>query len=123
MVTKQVSLLDWNWDVSISSIGLGVATAAARQTGELTKSKSMFNLTAVLVLLCRPVHARTGVDIMVRSGFREYDVKNCVLLPAAGRRTQLFILLFSEPGVCGVAYPCRIDQLLGKEGSKEWGQM
>ena len=32
--------------------------------------------------------------------------KSCVLLPAAGRRTQLFILLFSEPGVCGFAEPC-----------------
>ena len=32
--------------------------------------------------------------------------KNCVLLPAAGRRTQLFHLIFSEPGVCGFADPC-----------------
>ena len=32
--------------------------------------------------------------------------KNCVLLPAAGRRTQIFILLFLEPGVCGFADPC-----------------
>ena len=32
----------------------------------------------------------TGVDLMVRSGFREYEVKNCVLLPAAGRKTQFF---------------------------------
>ena len=33
--------------------------------------------------------------------------KHCVVLPAAGRRTQLFHLIFSEPGVCGFADPCR----------------
>ena len=32
---------------------------------------------------------------------------NCVLLPAAGRRMQLFALIFSEPGVRGLADPCR----------------
>ena len=29
-----------------------------------------------------------------------------VLLLQAGRRMQIFILLFSEPGVCGFADPC-----------------
>ena len=32
--------------------------------------------------------------------------KSCVLLPVAGRRTQLFYLIFTEPGVCGFADPC-----------------
>ena len=32
--------------------------------------------------------------------------KNCVFLPAAGRRTQFFIIMFSELGVCGFADPC-----------------
>ena len=31
-------------------------------------------------------------------------IKSCVLLPAAGRRSQLFILIFTEPGVRGLAY-------------------
>ena len=35
--------------------------------------------------------------------------KNCVLLPAAGRRTQLFHLIFSEPGVCGFADLCKFQ--------------
>ena len=32
---------------------------------------------------------------------------SCVILPAAGWRTQLFILLFSQPGTRGLADPCR----------------
>ena len=48
----------------------------------------------------------TGVDFMVRSGFREYEVKNCVLLPAAGRKTQLFLLIFTEPGAQHKVHPC-----------------
>ena len=33
-------------------------------------------------------------------------IKSCVLLPAAGRRTQLFHLIYTEPGPCGLADPC-----------------
>ena len=33
-------------------------------------------------------------------------IKSCVLLPSAGRKTQLFILIFTEPGICGLADPC-----------------
>ena len=33
-------------------------------------------------------------------------IKSCVLLPAAGRRTQLFHLIFTEPGPRGLADPC-----------------
>ena len=40
-------------------------------------------------------------------GSENKGIKSCVLLPAAGRRTQLFILLFSESGVCGFAHPCK----------------
>ena len=32
--------------------------------------------------------------------------KSCILLPAAGRRTQLFHLIFSEPGVHLLVHPC-----------------
>ena len=39
-------------------------------------------------------------------GLKNKRIKSCVLLPAAGRRTQLFHLIFSEPGVCGSADPC-----------------
>ena len=35
-------------------------------------------------------------------------------MPAAGRRTQLFILSFSEPGVCGFADHCTQMQSLSK---------
>ena len=41
-------------------------------------------------------------------------IKSCVLLPAAGRRTQIFILLFSEPGVCGFADPCTGREITSK---------
>ena len=33
--------------------------------------------------------------------------KNCVLLPAAGRRTQFFLLIFTKPGRSLLAEPCR----------------
>ena len=46
-------------------------------------------------------------------------IKSCVLLPAAGRRTQLFQLIFTEPGVCGFADPCS----LGTRGYLEVGLM
>ena len=39
-------------------------------------------------------------------GSEKMRMKSCVLLPAAGRKTQLFILIFSEPGVRGLADPC-----------------
>ena len=32
--------------------------------------------------------------------------KNCVLLPAAGRRTQLFHLIFTQPGAYLLEHPC-----------------
>ena len=37
--------------------------------------------------------------------------KNCVLLPAAARRAQLFHLLFTEPGVHLLVHPCKLDRL------------
>ena len=45
-------------------------------------------------------------------GSKNKRIKSCVRLPAAGRRTQLFILIFTEPGVCGFAKPCT-DYYLG----------
>ena len=32
--------------------------------------------------------------------------KSCVLLPAAGRKTQLFHLISTEPGVHLLVHPC-----------------
>ena len=43
----------------------------------------------------------------MRSGFREYEVnKFSVILPAAGRRTQIFHLMFTEPGMDQKVHPC-----------------
>ena len=39
-------------------------------------------------------------------GSENKRIKSCVLLPAAGRRTQLFHLIFTEPGPRGLADPC-----------------
>ena len=41
-------------------------------------------------------------------GSENIRIKGCVFLPAAGRRTQLFHIIFTEPGPCGLAYayPC-----------------
>ena len=33
-------------------------------------------------------------------------LKNCVLLPAAGRKTQFFLLIFTEPGAQHKVHPC-----------------
>ena len=35
--------------------------------------------------------------------------KSCVLLPTAGRRTQLFHLIFMEPGNHTLAHPCTVS--------------
>ena len=42
-------------------------------------------------------------------GSENKRIKSCVLLPATVRRTQLFILLFLEPGVCGFANSCTLS--------------
>ena len=42
-------------------------------------------------------------------GSENMRVKSCVLLPTAGRRMQLFILIFSEPGVRGLADLCSLN--------------
>ena len=39
-------------------------------------------------------------------GSKSKKMKSCILLPAAGRRTQLFQLIFTEPWVCRFADPC-----------------
>ena len=36
--------------------------------------------------------------------------KNCVLLPAAGKSTQFFLLLFTEPGVYLLGHPSSLSQ-------------
>ena len=38
--------------------------------------------------------------------FREYEEEKLRSLPAAGRRTQLFHLVFTEPGVHLLVHPC-----------------
>ena len=47
-------------------------------------------------------------------GSENKRIKSCVLLPAAGRRTQLFHLIFTEPGVCGFAEPCKLFYSFGR---------
>ena len=44
-------------------------------------------------------------------GSENKRIKSCVLLPATGRRAQLFHLIFSKPGVCGFADPCIISRV------------
>ena len=41
--------------------------------------------------------------------FCEYEEKNCVHLHAAGRRTQLFHHIFTEPGVHLIGHPCILN--------------
>ena len=60
-----------------------------------------------VALVAKNEKACTGISKSTNPRFQEYKrIKSCVLLPAAGRRTQLFHLIFTEPGVCGFAYPC-----------------
>ena len=43
-------------------------------------------------------------------------------MPAAGRRTQLFILIFSEPGVCGFADPCTLYKCISLYKTKSFAK-
>ena len=50
-----------------------------------------------------PVH---GTTKRLRPGLVNKRRKNCIPLPAAGRRTQFFQLLFTKPGRSLLAEPC-----------------
>ena len=41
---------------------------------------------------------------------------NCVLLPAAGRRTQLFQLIFTEPRAHHIVHPCICSYVTQNKG-------
>ena len=47
-----------------------------------------------------------GVDFLVRSRFREYKKKSCIILPATDKRTQCFPLIFREPEAHHKFHPC-----------------
>ena len=53
-------------------------------------------------------------------GSKNKRIKSWFLLPAAGRRTQLFHLIFKEPGVCGFADPCTVSEI-GMTTLELWG--
>ena len=42
------------------------------------------------------------------------QVKSSVLLPTAGRRTQLFLLIFTEPGFHLLGHPCTLQTQTAK---------
>ena len=50
---------------------------------------------------------KEAVILLRGPGSEKMRSKSSVLLPAADRRTQLFIPIFSEPGSRGLADPCR----------------
>ena len=52
---------------------------------------------------------------MVRSGFREFEDEKLCFLPAAGRRTQVFYLLYTEPRGHHKVHPCSIQFLRFQE--------
>ena len=47
-----------------------------------------------------------GPEILLPIGCVKMRWKNCVLQPAAGKRTQLFHLIFTAPGVHLLVQPC-----------------
>ena len=55
-------------------------------------------------------------------GVRQKIIKSLGLgmLPTVGRRTQLFHLIFSEPGVCGFADPCTGSPILITPEGQYW---
>ena len=55
-------------------------------------------------------------------GSENKRIKSCVLLPAAGRRTQLVHLIFTEPRVCGFAQPCIAAETVRGAGKTDWLQ-
>ena len=48
--------------------------------------------------------------------FGEYEVKKLRSLPAAGRRTQFFLFIITEPGVHLLGHPCRERKSRTAEG-------
>ena len=51
--------------------------------------------------------------------FCENEVKSCNLLPAAGWRTQLILLILMEPGNRTIAHPCTEWNNLHEKRKKE----
>ena len=84
-----------NWD----SISYNFEPFMKISTNMLKLTKPQFEKGDVYQLLQGSANPQT-------SGSENKRIKICVLLAAAGRRTQLFHLIFSEPGVCGFAGPC-----------------
>ena len=61
---------------------------------------------ALVVGVVVVVLAVQGWTLWCAPGSVNLSRKYCVLLPAAGRRTQLFHLIFTEPGVPVLGHPC-----------------
>ena len=72
--------------------------------GLLTLASScLLQATATAPLL---PHTIQGSAKRLRPGLVNMRRKNCVLLPAAGKRTQYFHLMFTKPGRSLLAEPC-----------------
>ena len=94
---KEVSKMNWVLSPSL----LFASSRAHANCGTHCKPDQGMN-----VQNCSCLHLQGSANPRT-PGSEKMRMKSCVLLPAAGRKTQLFILIFSEPGVRGLADPCR----------------
>ena len=69
----------------------------------------MSRLPQRTIHICRPQNIPNlqGSANLRGPGSENKRINGCVILPAADRRTQLFHLIFTQPGPRGFAYPCR----------------
>ena len=58
------------------------------------------------------LHYVQGSANPLTPGSENIMIKSCVFMPVAGGRAELFILIFSGPGVCGLANPCMSPSLV-----------
>ena len=78
-----------------------------RRRDEAVVPREWLHFLSPTLLPCRSVTLQGSANPRT-PGSEDMRIKSCVFLPAAGRRGQLVILIFSESGVCGLADPCTL---------------
>ena len=77
------------------------------------------------MVYCDPIGNREKIGMFIQGCTKRWTPgsvnmkrKNCVLLPAAGRRAKLFHLIFTEPGVHLLVHPCKGPIILEDSSTK-----
>ena len=91
----------------LQSRDLGLSDHSCRYvSGSRASSASCTRAFVALLHLEVSIDTLQGSAKRLRPGLVNKRRKNSVLLPAAGRRTQFFLLIFTKPGRSLLAKPC-----------------